>query len=422
MSEIPGPRGRRLVGNVVAYERDRLGFLRRCQDEFGDIFRYSPQTVVVCHPEEARDVYTRSRHDFTPEGQILSDPFDAEQMAARSMVVLAQRRHGQSYMRQGAVSEYRTRLAALLEAIINSAAGADIDVWETMMAFAGSGVADYCFSRDAGNVNAVATLSAKATNPLQASSLTLPAWLPKARKHLRAARALDDLLGEIIRERINRGPQEPPQDLLDAMLSGSPPAQSVPDLVELFQAVLRGAIGTPAAALSSIVRQLVLDPWAKERIRAETLAGDQDGKAPFTEAFTHEVLRLFPPVWLMGREVLTDTVIAGYQIHRGDHVHIPVYLMHTDPRWWDRPEQFDPGRWLGTVLPHARRAFLPFGAGPRMCFGASLGMAQIQVATQMLATQWRIDSPNIGACSPKPDLFYGPHGLRARFQPLVGSL
>nr|WP_082159446.1 cytochrome P450 [Micromonospora sp. HK10] len=73
------------------------------------------------------------------------------------------------------------------------------------------------------------------------------------------------------------------------------------------------------------------------------------------------------------------------------------YLLHRDPRFWPEPERFDPDRWLGAEQPHARHAYLPFGAGPRFCPGYLLATVQLTIATRVLARDYRLELPPLSA-------------------------
>ena len=57
-----------------------------------------------------------------------------------------------------------------------------------------------------------------------------------------------------------------------------------------------------------------------------------------------EVLRLYPPAWVVVRTPLADDVIGGYRIPAGSSVYLSSYLTHRHPEFWENPEGFDPER------------------------------------------------------------------------------
>src|SRR5262245_33073972 len=68
-----GPRGRRLVGNRYDYERDRIGFLQRCQRDYGDVFSFSARTSVVADPILVHEILARTNTDFGIEVALFDD-------------------------------------------------------------------------------------------------------------------------------------------------------------------------------------------------------------------------------------------------------------------------------------------------------------------------------------------------------------
>ncbi len=128
-----------------------------------------------------------------------------------------------------------------------------------------------------------------------------------------------------------------------------------------------------------------------------------------------EVLRLSPPVWLMTRTARTATTLGHWSLAPGDEALLNPYLIHRDPRWWQRPDEFDPARWLnGQSAPGT--TYLPFGAGPRVCLGSALAMRQLTLVTSRLAQAFTIESSNATSAVPQ---FLGrltPTGLRARLR------
>lgn len=67
--------------------------------------------------------------------------------------------------------------------------------------------------------------------------------------------------------------------------------------------------------------------------------------------------------------------LGPYAVPRGTVVHISMYTMHHDERWWQEAELFKPERWIGDKTGGDRSgglAYMPFGNGPRQCIGMKL--------------------------------------------------
>jgi cytochrome P450 len=97
-----------------------------------------------------------------------------------------------------------------------------------------------------------------------------------------------------------------------------------------------------------------------------------------------ESMRLYPPAWVISREVVEDISLGGYDIARGSIIIMSQYVMHRDARTFDEPERFLPERFAaGWEERVPRYAYFPFGGGPRVCIGNSFAMME---ATLVLAT------------------------------------
>ncbi|MDX2142161.1 MAG: cytochrome P450 [Rhodospirillaceae bacterium] len=134
-------------------------------------------------------------------------------------------------------------------------------------------------------------------------------------------------------------------------------------------------------------------PEHLERLRTEAdavLAGQTPSfehlkRLDYTKRVIQEVGRLRPSIWWFARTAVADDVIAGQKIAAGTMVLISQYLLHTLPSIWDDPERFDPERFLPeNVAKRSRFAYLPFGAGPRVCIGSSFAMMEMQFILPMI--------------------------------------
>ncbi|KZN62439.1 hypothetical protein N473_19490 [Pseudoalteromonas luteoviolacea CPMOR-1] len=100
-------------------------------------------------------------------------------------------------------------------------------------------------------------------------------------------------------------------------------------------------------------------------------------KFPATLAFIKEVLRLFPPVWLIGaRRAQEDTNLNGYKINKGDKVFISPFVVHRLNSNFDSPECFIPTRWEQGAG-NEKGSYIPFGAGHRNCIGQHFAMQEM---------------------------------------------
>jgi cytochrome P450 len=104
---------------------------------------------------------------------------------------------------------------------------------------------------------------------------------------------------------------------------------------------------------------------------------------PLTRAVIDEAMRLYPPAPFMSRAAIGEDRIGAMKIPAGSLVMIAPYVLHRHRTLWEAPDDFDPDRFMpGRREGIDRYAYLPFGAGPRVCIGASFS---IQEAVIVLA-------------------------------------
>jgi cytochrome P450 len=107
-----------------------------------------------------------------------------------------------------------------------------------------------------------------------------------------------------------------------------------------------------------------------------------------------ETLRLYPPVAQIVRNAIGPDEICGEKIGADTQVWISPWLMHRHRRFWDRPTAFVPDRFAGGAAPWTQNpAFVPFGAGPRICIGFSFALLEAEMVMAQLLSRYRISLP-----------------------------
>jgi cytochrome P450 len=116
---------------------------------------------------------------------------------------------------------------------------------------------------------------------------------------------------------------------------------------------------------------------------------DDIPKLQYTEMVLRESMRIYPPVWTMGRRVENDYTVGEYTIPAGSSILMCQYVMHHDPRYYEKPEEFNPDRWTDdfkTRLP--RFSYFPFGGGIRGCIGESFAWMEGVLIIATIAQEW----------------------------------
>ncbi|MBP0446826.1 cytochrome P450 [Roseomonas sp. SSH11] len=223
-----------------------------------------------------------------------------------------------------------------------------------------------------------------------------PGWTPFPGQR-RAARARDYLRGELLRlvsERRRLGSER--EDLIALLLAARDPesgqAMDDRDIADNLLTFITAGHETTALALTWAFYLLARHPEEEDRLLAEITQAT--GGAPLkpevvprlvrTRQAVQEVLRLYPPAPIIARGATRPVEVGGHRIAAGTTVLIPAYATHRLPGIWPDPHRFDPGRFApAEVKARHRYAWIPFGAGPRICIGLGFAMEE---ATAILAT------------------------------------
>jgi cytochrome P450 len=217
----------------------------------------------------------------------------------------------------------------------------------------------------------------------------LPLWLPlpKQLRFRRAQRRLAEVVDALIAQRSQRGGPDG-NDALSRLLTA---IQAEPAEVrrqrshEQLTTLLLAGHETTASTLSWAFHLLDEHPQVARRMREEAFSvlGDRRPgfddltRLPYTTMVLEEVMRLYPPVWILPRAAEVDDQVDGHRIPAGSDVIVSPYLMHRNPRYWPDPERFVPERFdRARAAGRPRYSYLPFGAGPRVCIGSNLAMME----------------------------------------------
>ena len=183
----------------------------------------------------------------------------------------------------------------------------------------------------------------------------------------------------------------------------------------------RGALGNERSSwqCGSVVLHPILVRGAQRGSRRQSgrEAPEDLHQLPYTRAVFDEALRLYPPVPAIQRKTVTRTTLGGMTLPAGAIILVGLYNMHRHPAFWPDPERFLPERWLNDERTSPRRAYMPFGAGPRACVGTHFATME---GTLLLALIGRRYDPQLAQERVEPEVMVTlrpKHGIRMTLQP-----
>jgi cytochrome P450 len=109
-----------------------------------------------------------------------------------------------------------------------------------------------------------------------------------------------------------------------------------------------------------------------------------------TRAVINEALRLYPPAFTIVREAIGPDRVGEIDIPRHSVLMIAPWILHRHRRYWRDPDAFDPSRFLPDAPTPPRFAYLPFGAGPRVCVGAQFALTEATLVLAMLIRRFEV--------------------------------
>jgi cytochrome P450 len=440
-SSIPLVPGLPIVGHLLEFRNHRLELQTRVARQYGGLARLRmgmATPVLVSSAEIAHEVLVEQADAFgkAPGLAVFAKPLLGEGLLTtsehehhrrqRRMIapVFVQKRIAQY---AGVMTERAERLAARLRD------GEEIDVSEQMMRLTleivGKTLFDAEVGADAEQVGVALTEVMEYVIGSVTSLLPIPPAIPtrKNRRIRRTVARLDEVIFRLIRERREGG--EDRGDLLSMLVAArdeEDPARRMDDRQVRDEAMTIFLAGheTTANALAWSLYLLAGHPAAYDRLLEEVDAalGDRPpaladlSRLPYTLAVLKESMRLYPPAFMVGRRALRDVTLGGHRVPRKTILLVNIYGMHHSADHFHNPDAFDPGRFLGEAEKRIPRgAYLPFGAGPRVCIGNHFALMEGHLILAALGRRVRFDLVPGQEIVPQALMTLRPrHGIRMR--------
>ncbi|HEV8229041.1 MAG TPA: cytochrome P450 [Candidatus Limnocylindria bacterium] len=407
------PAQRSMLEFLIAQRRDPLGFLVRCVRESGDlvVFGLGPlRLVVLSDPSLIQEVLVVRSREFRKAHVMQAEVLPwGRRILGEGLLMsegdrwLRHRRLMQQAFHRRVIAEYGRIMARRTAELVASWEPAVArDVHAEMKRLTLDTMTEVIFGGLAGAENADLGRALRDVFDFRtAGALTsaIPEWIPTP-GNVRTGhgiRRLDSILYGLIAAR--RSTALDRTDLLSILISSRDEdgaGMSDQGIRDEIMSTLVAGLDTLGATLTYSLHTLALRPSIADRLADEFRSAASGHNAPvydpsglrYLDQFAREVLRLFPPGKSVVRTTVDECELGGQRFPAGTFVVMSQWVVQRDPRYFERPEEFDPERWsddLAGRLP--RFAYFPFGGGPRLCLGFAFADLMLRLATGVIVSR-----------------------------------
>jgi cytochrome P450 len=402
----PGPKGTLIAGNLRDFSTHRLDFFLKVAREYGDLasFRFGPRRVFLAsHPDLIEQVLvTDAKHYIKHFGARNYKPVLGNGLVtSEGDFWLRQRRLSQPAFLKHRVLTYAPVMSDLTrDMLARWRPGQAVDIHFEFSTLTSAIALKTLFGLDdPGHREAFVESLRRAFDLLSDRFRTIinfPLWMPTPR-NIRTKRAIAHLY-RVVDGFIaaGRARKEPGDDLLSRLVlaqddDGTRMTES--QIRDEAMTLYLAGHETTALTLTWSWYLIATHPAVEAKLAEEwsrVLGGrsptpDDLAHLPYTDAVLTEAMRVYPPVYLIGREATRDLELGGYRVKKGYTIFMSQWVSHRDPRHFGPdPETFRPERWLdGLAKRLPKYAYYPFGGGPRVCIGNTFALMEAAI---LLAT------------------------------------
>jgi cytochrome P450 len=412
---LPRPREIPFIGSVHRRFSSPIKFFEELKRDHGDLvrFRLFNEQFLLCSDPALINEFLVTKQNSFRKGRALEG---AKIFLGNSLLVS----EGQEHARQRKLIQpafHRGRIAGYARVMAERSRqwaaarreGEEIDLAVEMNRLTLAVVGETLFGSEVG---AEAHEIAESLTVIieNFNRMLLPLWhvlrrLPTAsnRRLHRAQERLDATIYRLIAQRRGEGTDR--GDLLSMLLAAEDaedPRRRLTDDEIRDQAMTIFLAGheTTATALAWTWHLLSQNEPARVRLKAEldTVLGanraptlEDTARLPYTTAVFSESMRLFPPVWVVGRRALQNVTLGEIEVPARTIVLGSQYLLHRDERFWPGAAEFLPERWLEETE-RPKFAYFPFGGGARICIGDGFAWTEGVVMLAEMARRWRFEA------------------------------
>ena len=410
--DAPGPFSWSGIREAIQFRRHPIVFLQDLSQRYGDVVHFRlgwKHAFLLNHPDLAQEflVAHASKHSRGPVMQRGRAVMGEGLLTSEEPLHAAQRRLIQPAFHRERISHYATVMAEYASRACRGwHSGQVLDLHEEMMRLTLSILGETLFgtqiqedAREIGEaVTELMSLVDLVFVPFSRYLTHLP--LPGMGRLKNVRMRLDRFIYGLIDERLRSGEERGDllSTLLHRQLAEGNSAHALRQVRDECVTILLAGHETIANALTYALFLMAQHPGHAQRVRAEVdqiagpreLGADNFDQLVFTRCVVAESMRLYPPVWVLGRTITQPCSVGPYTAPAGSILFVSQYLLHRDSRFFPAPTTFDPDRFRErSQVP--RFAYFPFGLGPRRCIGEAFAWMEGVLALGTMLRHWEIE-------------------------------
>ncbi|MCG8574537.1 MAG: cytochrome P450 [Flavobacteriales bacterium] len=397
----PSPKGSPLLGHLKGFKTDPINFMLDSAEECGDILLFkmlNKKIYFLNKPEYIKHVLHTNHKNYhkSPGYKPLRLVGGMGIFTSDGELWLKQRKLYQPAFSHQSIKNYSGIVINNTNELLNEwkvaiEKGDKINLSEYMMRITMGIISETMFSKrveyQTGMWEAMNYVLEWIGDRALRNPFVLPAkWPTKKNKRFWESTAL---LNEIIYKVIDdkKKDNSNPDDLLSRFMNpeGDLEGLSPKELRDEVMTIFVAGHETTANVLMWTFHVLTQHPEIEEKLHEEVKKlGDRELNYEdlhhllYTAQVCNEVMRLYPPVWHLGRMNLEADKIGDYEIPPGSHVRMSPLTTHRHPNYWENPEVFNPDRFEKEQYDRQKPfSFIPFGGGPRLCAGRNFAMMEM---------------------------------------------
>jgi len=416
------PPGHWFFRNSLEVLKDPLAFFSKTFTEYGDFYDVNANfftIYIVANPDYIQEIMVTNKTDYgkSDDYKVLKNSLGNGLLTSEGEFWKKQRRIAQPAFHRNSIKMLLSTMVSSTQVSVEKMKSLkQVDILEEMNFLAldivTKALLGTTIDTDLKKIQESIAIGNKYLSKKIMKPLSLPIWLPtpESIRYKKSRKFSRDIVLDIINNRKNDPTEH--HDLLSMLMNAKDEEtgekMSTQQLRDETITMFVAGHETTSNALAWTFYLLSLHPDKMQTLQEE-IDTVLKGEAPtfedlkelkYTEMVISEGLRMYPPAWSMGRQVVNDTVMHGYKLKKNTKLIIDVHTLHHHPKHWENPAIFEPERFSPERKKQRHKyAYIPFGAGQRMCIGNNFAMMEMKVVLTMFLQNFKLsmakDAPEV---------------------------